>query len=191
MLLAVFHGLCDDVVMETKLYLDIYPQPDGTTWFSPHSRGMEEKLKQQLHYKKDLPGLEAATPAYLEFLKLRGRIRFEVLTASLLRRFLRRSLPVLTGLSATYLYNCSREFAIGRSLVYDDIRGESTGHFVVLAGYDRNKRTVLVADPLKPNPVAESRQYYDVSIDRLVCAIMLGVLTYDGDLLIVQPRKRS
>jgi len=44
--------------------------------------------------------------------------------------------------------------------------------------------------PLKPNPVAES-QDCEVRIDRLVCAIMLGVLTYDGDLLIVEPRKRS
>jgi hypothetical protein len=112
------------------------------------------------------------------------------LTAGLLRKFLKRSLPVLTGLSATYLYNCAREYAVGKSLVYDDIRGESTGHFVVLAGYDRKKRTVLVADPLKPNPVAES-QDYEVSIDRLICAIMLGVLTYDGDLLIIEPRKRS
>jgi hypothetical protein len=160
------------------------------TWFSTRSGGMEDKLKRQLDHKKDSPGLEAATPAYLEFLKRRGRIAFKVLTAGLLRKFLKRSLPVLTGLSATYLYNCAREYAVGKSLVYDDIRGESTGHFVVLAGYDRKKRTVLVADPLKPNPVAES-QDYEVSIDRLICAIMLGVLTYDGDLLIIEPRKRS
>ena len=163
--------------METKLYLDINSQPDGATcgptclhaiytynlqifdptWFSPRSNGMEDKLRRQLDHKKHIPGLEAATLAYLEFLKLRGRIGFEVLTAGLLRRFLKRSLPVLTGLSATYLYNCAREYAVGRSLIYDDIRGESTGHLVVLAGYDRKKRTVLVADPLKPNPLGETQ----------------------------------
>lgn len=238
--------------METKLYLDINPQPDSTTcgptclhaiyryfddgislpqviseakqlqgggtlavylgshalargykatiytynlqifdptWFSHHSETMEDRLKRQLEHKKDLPGLEAATHAYLEFLKLRGRIGFEVLTAGLLRRFLKRALPLLTGLSSTYLYNCAREYAVGRSLIHDDIRGESSGHFVVLSGYDREMRTVFVADPLKPNPVAES-QYYQVGIDRLLCAIMLGVLTYDGDLLIIEPRKR-
>lgn len=158
------------------------------TWFSAPLGTMEEKLKLQMEYKKDLPGLEAATQAYLEFLKRRGRIGFEVLTASLLRRFLKKSLPVLTGLSATYLYNCAREYAVGRSLIYDDVQGESTGHFVVLAGYDRQDRTVLVADPLKPNPFSRS-QDYQVSIDRLVCAIMLGVLSYDGDLLIIEPGK--
>lgn len=239
-------------IMETKLYLDINPQPDSTTcgptclhaiyryfddavslnqvisetnqlpgggtlavylgthalargykatlytcnlqifdptWFSPQSESMEDKLRRQLEHKKDLPGLETATQAYLEFLKLRGRLGFEVLTAGLLRRFLKKGLPVLTGLSSTYLYNCAREYAVERRLIYDDIRGESTGHFVVLAGYDRERRVVLVADPLKPNPVAET-QYYDVGIERLLCAIMLGVLTYDGDLLILEPRKR-
>jgi hypothetical protein len=239
--------------METKLYLDINPQPDATTcgptclhamyryfsdeislsrivsevrqlegggtlavylashaldrgykatiytynlqifdptWFSVPANRMEEKLRRQVEHKKNLPGLETATQAYLEFLKRRGRIRFEVLTANLLRRFLKKSLPVLTGLSATYLYNCSREYAVGRNLIYDDVKGESTGHFVVLAGYDGQHRVVLVADPLKPNPVAEG-QYYEVGIDRLLCAIMLGVLSYDGDLLIIEPRKPS
>jgi hypothetical protein len=167
--------------METKLFFD-------PTWFSAPLGTMEEKLKLQMEYKKDLPGLEAATQAYLEFLKRRGRIGFEVLTANLLLRFLKKSLPVLTGLSATYLYSCAREYAVGRSLIYDDVQGESTGHFVVLAGYDRQDRTVLVADPLKPNPFSKS-QDYRVGIDRLVCAIMLGVLSYDGDLLIIEPRK--
>jgi hypothetical protein len=241
----------DSVAMETKLYLDIYPQPDGNTcgptclhavyryfedevslhqvvsevtqlegggtlavylgshalargykatiytynlqifdptWFSSGALNMADRLLRQLDYKRHLPGLETATRAYLEYLKLGGRIGFEILTAGLLRRFLNRFLPVLSGLSATYLYNCAREYPTGKDLRHDDIRGEPTGHFVVLAGYDRKERTVLVADPLRPNPVASS-QYYEVSIDRLVCAIMLGVLTYDGDLLIVEPRK--
>jgi hypothetical protein len=158
------------------------------TWFLPGTSGISDKLKRQRDYKKGLPGLDVATDAYLEFLYRGGRIGFEVLTANLLRRFLNRSLPLLTGLSATYLYNCAREYSVGNSLFYDDIRGESTGHFVVLAGYDRKERTVLVADPLKPNPVAQS-PYYQVSIYRLICAIMLGVLTYDGDLLIIEPPK--
>ena len=45
-----------------------------------------------------------------------------------------------------------------------------------------------VADPLLPNPVA-SEQLYEINIDRVICAILLGVLTYDANLLIIQPRK--
>jgi hypothetical protein len=156
------------------------------TWFLPENRDMADKLKRQREYKRGVAGLDLATDAYLAFLSMGGRIGFEVLTTSLLRRYLNKSLPLLTALSATYLYNSAREQSVGNSLVYDDVRGESTGHFVVLAGYDRKERTVLVADPLKPNPVAQT-QYYQVSIYRLICAIMLGVLTYDGDLLIIEP----
>ena len=158
------------------------------TWFLPENQNMADKLKRQREYKRGVAGLELATDAYLAFLDLGGRIGFEVLTTSLLRRYLNKSLPLLTALSATYLYNSAREHSDGNSLVYDDLRGESTGHFVVLAGYDRKERTVLVADPLKPNPVAQI-QYYQVSIYRLICAIMLGVLTYDGDLLIIEPQR--
>lgn len=158
------------------------------TWFLPGKKDMADKLKRQRECKKGFAGLEVATDAYLEFLNLGGRIGFEVLTTSLLRRYLNKSLPLLTGLSATYLYNSAREQSVGNSLVYDDVRGESNGHFVVLAGYDRKERTVLVADPFKPNPVAQT-PYYKVSIYRLICAIMLGVLTYDGDLLIIEPQR--
>jgi hypothetical protein len=162
------------------------------TWASARSEEIAEKLKLQASFKKADPGLEVATKGYLEFLELGGELRFEVLTAGLIRRYLKRSLPVLSGLSATYLYNSAREYSEGNDLILDDIRGKSMGHFVVLAGYDKQDRTVLIADPFLPNPVS-SGQYYRVNILRLVCAIMLGTLTFDGDLLIIKPaagRKR-
>jgi hypothetical protein len=160
------------------------------TWFFPDKVDLAAKLRLQLQHKHAKPGFQVATNAYLDFLGLGGEVRFEVLTTSLIRRYLIRSIPILTGLSATYLYNCAREFTDRNTLVYDDIRGESMGHFVVLAGYDRKERTVLIADPMKPNPLT-STQYYEVSIYRLVCAIILGVLTYDGDLLIIERKAKS
>lgn len=160
------------------------------TWASARSEEIAEKLKIQASYKKADPGLEIATKGYLEFLELGGELRFEVLTAGLIRRYLKRSLPVLSGLSATYLYNSAREYSEGNDLILDDIRGKSMGHFVVLAGYDKQDRTVLIADPFLPNPVS-SGQYYRVNILRLVCAIMLGTLTFDGDLLIIKPAARK
>jgi hypothetical protein len=74
-------------------------------------------------------------------------------------------------------------------LVYDDIQGEPTGHFVVLCGYDMQNRTALVADPLLPNPISAS-PIYTVRLNRLICAIMLGILTYDANLLIITPKKK-
>jgi hypothetical protein len=71
-------------------------------------------------------------------------------------------------------------------MVYDDIRGLPTGHFVVLSGYKLNNRTVRVADPYSSNP-KYSKHYYDVKVDRLVNSILLGILTYDANLLVLEP----
>ena len=160
------------------------------TWSMASCEEIAEKLKLQLAHKKHLPGFEVTTAAYLDFLRLGGRLQFKVLTTALIRSYLKRSIPLLSGLSATYLYSTAREYADGNTLVYDDIRGVSTGHFVVLAGYDREQRRVLIADPLLPNPVATGQHYF-VDISRLMCAIMLGTLTYDGDLLIIEPGRKK
>ena len=160
------------------------------TWFVPNGPNISEKLRLQQKYKNDDPLLQVASKAYLDFLEMGGRLRFEVLTPALIRRFLNRSIPLLTGLNATYLYNCSREHGKGNRLFYDDVCGESTGHFVVLAGYDRIQRNVLVFDPFMPNPVSTNQQYH-VNIYRLICAIMLGIVTYDDNLLIIEPSRKK
>ena len=158
------------------------------TWYDIPSNEIAGKLRRQLSFKKTIPGIEVVTNAYLDYLELGGRLGFEVMTAALIRRYLKKSIPILTGLSATYLYNTAREYGSGNEFKYDDVRGESVGHFVVLTGYDSKHRNVLVADPLKANPFANGR-YYSVSVYRLVCAIMLGIITYDGNLLIIQKRE--
>jgi hypothetical protein len=159
------------------------------TWSKASSAEIAAKLQQQMACKHDAD-LHVAINAYLDFLALGGRLKFEVLTASLIRRYLKRSVPIMTGLSATYLYQSAREYDAAGRLIYDDVRGESTGHFVVLSGYNPQERSVMVADPLSQNPLTADR-YYHVNIYRLICAIMLGVLTYDGDLLIIEPKKRK
>ena len=68
----------------------------------------------------------------------------------------------------------------------DDIRGEPLGHFVVLHGYDKREQTVRVADPYELNPLGGG-QGYTVPMNRLLNAILLGVLTYDANLLIIRP----
>jgi len=160
------------------------------TWSECSRDEIVTRLKKQLSYKKDIADFEIVTSAYLEYLEIGGMIRFEVLTAKLIRSYLKRSIPLLTGLSATYLYGSARELETDGDFIYDDVRGESTGHFVVLAGYNREDRTVLIADPLVPNPFT-ANQYYAVDIFRLICSIMLGILTYDGNLLIIEPGKKK
>jgi len=156
------------------------------TWFEPGVPDIREPLRLQSQFKRS-PKLEVATQGYLEFLDLGGLLRFEDLTSALIRKYLSRSIPVLTGLSATYLHRTAREYEPTNEA--DDVRGDPEGHFVVLCGYDKETRGVLVADPLETNPVS-SNNGYEASIDRVICAILLGILTYDANLLIIEPRKR-
>lgn len=153
------------------------------TWFLPNAADLRTSLTEQIKAKSD-PKLRLATAAYREFLDLGGELKLEDLTPRLIRSYLKNGKPILTGLSATYLYRCARE--VWPEAEYDDVRGEPTGHFVVLCGYDKDNKTVRIADPLLPNPVAEG-QYYAVRLERLICAIVLGILTYDGNLVILTP----
>ena len=146
---------------------------------------LAKKLRAQAAIKHH-PRLRWTTEAYLRFLELGGVLTYQELSPELIHNILKGGRPILTGLSATYLYGCSREIEVGDRLEYDDLRGESTGHFVVLYGYHSATREVLVADPLRENPLVGD-QHYSVGIHRLLGAIMLGVLTYDGNLLVLDP----
>lgn len=153
------------------------------TWADLPAAELTDRLEAQARAKEDAK-LRAATRHYVDFITQGGRVVFEDLSPQLIRGFLDRSLPILTGLSATYLYRTAREY--GPDDDFDDIRGEPSGHFVVICGYDLESERVLIADPHGPNPISDKR-LYDVSLDRVVAAILLGIITYDANLLILEP----
>ncbi len=154
------------------------------TWFSPEI-DLAEKLRAQQAFKQDVK-TEEATQAYLQFLELGGKIKYEELSISLLKRHLTKKIPVLSGLSATYLYQCARE--IGETNQFDDIKGEPSGHFVLIKGYSSANREADISDPLAPNPLVGTQQHYKVPITRLINAILLGIITYDANILIIHPK---
>ncbi len=159
------------------------------TWFDGPAEDLADRLRAQMDVKPD-PKLHAVSRAYLEFLAAGGQLRFQDLTTSLTRRLLKRGLPVITGLSATFLYRTARELDVNGRMVFDDMRGEPSGHFVVLRGYNKDRRAALVSDPLLPNPLGTGHNY-EVSLTRLVCSIMLGALTFDANLLVLSPRGKA
>jgi|GEM_PF-86959 hypothetical protein len=158
------------------------------TWDGLPPEELRRKLLAQTRHKEGKK-LHATCLAYSKFLKEGGEVRFDDPSPTLLQSYFDRDLPVLTGLSATYLYKSKREYSgsMGES-IYDDLRGKPMGHFVVLCGMDpasrAGGRTVLVADPYQDNPYS-SDLYYHVPVGRLINAIMLGIVTYDANLLII------
>jgi hypothetical protein len=157
------------------------------TWFQPGASPLRRRLEEQIAAKND-PKVRLVSRAYLEYLERGGEVELQDLTRTLVREPLKRGWPMLVGLSSTWLYQSARE--IDRPLREDDVLGEPQGHFVVLCGYDKKRRTVAIADPLHTNPVSGS-PYYDVGIDRLVTSILLGTLTYDANLVLIRPARSA
>jgi len=156
------------------------------TWFDNSSRKIIQNLKRQMNFKYKRRKLQVASRAYIKFLEAGGELRNTELDAALIKKYLKQSTPILTGLSATYLYGTPRE--IPQFDIYDSIKGEPSGHFVVITAYDEEKDLVYIADPMEPNPLGKG-QVYSVSFSRLINSIMLGIVTYDANLLVIEPKK--
>lgn len=156
------------------------------SWFPAETAVLRERLLRRAEARDDTKTAFACR-AYVDYLDAGGRIEFLDLEPALLRRFLRKGLPILTGLSASFLYREPRERL--EDGVEDDVGGDPVGHFVVLTGYRSESREVLVSDPLPPK-AAPSVHTYPVRMERVIGAVYLGVLTHDANLIVIEPPAR-
>lgn len=183
--LAVFLGL--DALskgFQAKIYtynLRIF----DPSWKDLSKEELLGKLEAQLTFKKGKK-FAMATEAYKLFLQQGGEISFDNLDEDLIKHYLQKNIPILTGLSATWLYQSKREYTNSKNQsVFDDLKGEPMGHFVVLTRAEDEH--VWVADPYKENPISQNN-YYRIDIKRLINAVHLGILTYDANILVVAPK---
>lgn len=159
------------------------------SWSELSMSELKKKL-EALHKSKHAPKLRKAVEAYIRFLDLGGTIATADLRATMFERYFKKDTPVLCGLSATYLYRCMREFTDDTNhSVFDDVKGDPCGHFVVVYGLDEKKQ-FMVADPDCTNPLCKG-PYYKVDKFRLIHSILLGVMTYDGNVLVIEHKKRK
>lgn len=208
---AVYRHWGDDVALD-DLCREVEPLPDGgtlavllalhalrrgysariytsnlllfdPTWFEPGGPSVRQKLLEQLKHKPDAK-LAVASRAYVQYLDRGGELFMEDVTLELLARQIAPRTPVIAGLSATWLYRCARERPVDG--VSDDVAGDPLGHFVVLHGVDAARRRVHVADPYRNVPYPGSHNYA-VDADRLIGAVLLGIVTYDAKLLVIEP----
>jgi hypothetical protein len=173
---ALRRGYCASIYTYNLMVFD-------PTWFGDDVR-IAERLLAQRAAKNDYR-LQHATAGYLEFIDLGGRLRLADLSRRLIRRILRRGIPIIAGVSSTFLYRAPRERPTDDKP--DDIHGFPVGHFVVVAGFDSERSRVLVVDPYEPNPYGSPHEYW-ISAERVVAATLLGIVTHDANLLIVHPR---
>jgi hypothetical protein len=153
------------------------------TWFNGKT-DIEDKLRMRARFTTS--GKQRfAIKQYRQFLSNGGQIRLEDMNRRMLTNCLNKGIPILTGLTSTYLYRNSR--IDPKTNKDDDIRGRVEGHFVVLDGYEKEKRLVSIADPYQKNPISGTTSYR-ITIDRVINAILLGVLTYDANFIVIEPQ---
>src|SRR5690606_17903129 len=79
------------------------------SWAKYSRNKMIKSLKEQMEFKRKRRKLYVASQAYIQFLEAGGEIKFAELDERMIKGYLKRSVPILTGLSATYLYGTARE----------------------------------------------------------------------------------
>jgi len=162
--------------------------PFGLRVFDPTWRRLPRgSLIEKLRERADTVAggrLRRAVKAYVDYLTMGGKVQFRDPSARLLVNILRRRDPILTGLSATFLYRTARE----RADRYDDVAGHSAGHFVVVCGYRPRSDRFIVTDPFRNVPLSRTGRYA-VSADRLLAAVLLGDQTFDAVLLTLGKRR--
>ncbi|MBL7663887.1 MAG: C39 family peptidase [Bacteriovoracaceae bacterium] len=159
------------------------------TWFGLSNINLVAKLKMRLARKKHLTHKDKiALMSYIEYLELGGSLKFIDLSPKVILNLLNKNIPILAGLSATWLYQTQREQE--ETTEYNDIIGDPAGHFVVLYGHDKASKLINIADPYVPNPIG-GQHYYRVTAERLITSILLGVMTYDGNLLLIGKKKKT
>ena len=157
------------------------------TWVDLSMDELHQKLELEFAAKKKNK-LRIAIKAYLRFIEAGGIVSLKDLKPGLLDRYFKKDIPVIAGVSTTFLYQSKREYTNAENMsVFDDIHGEPMGHFIVIYG-EKEEKKFLVADPDHTNPIAHNN-YYAVERNRLVHSILLGILTYDSLILAIQPKK--
>lgn len=152
------------------------------TWRTLPFDALVDKLRARAEFVRS-KRLSDVILSWVDFMLKGGQVRFRDFGRDLFVELLGEGRPILTGLSATYLYQTPRE----RNEEYDDVRGEPVGHFVVVSGYDPERDELILCDPSTHIPFDHEAGRYPVKTDRLIRSILLGLYTYDAVLMVLEP----
>ncbi len=152
------------------------------TWRALDPTALEAKLRARAEGPQ-AERVRQACSAYADFVHEGGEIDFADLSPELLVRALDRGHPLVCGTNATYLYVDPRERPDDNKA--DDVHGDPVGHFLVVSGHD-GPDTLYVTDPA-PEVPHDAGDAYAVTAQRLINAILLGIVSFDAVLLEVWP----
>jgi hypothetical protein len=110
------------------------------TWAKLSTKKILTKLRHEKAYKSDKV-IKLDIGAYTLFLKNGGKLSLDIINIKTIESFIKQKIPVLALISQTSLYS-SKRFFKGK---FDDIKGKSLPHYVIVSGFD--KKSFTITDP--------------------------------------------
>jgi hypothetical protein len=118
------------------------------TWFKLDSTKLKLNLKKRAKFVDDLN--QFMIDKYIKFLNLGGEINFETISPALFEKYLSMEIPIIMELASTFLYKLAKSSHPGG---FDDaIRGQIEGHGVVIAGFDKKDKFLIIDPNSKKSP---------------------------------------
>lgn len=131
------------------------------SWERLSSKKIVQKLKRRLKSKKKQV---VNYKGFIEYFSKGGKVDFRPITKELVKKYLDKKIPVLISVNSTYFYKRKRKYKDK----FDDIKGSEVGHFLVIAGYDKNRFYVV-----DPNFTAPKNGKYWVKQDYLIVSTLI------------------
>ena len=118
------------------------------TWFKIDSSKLKLNLKKRAKFVDDLN--QFMIDKYIKFLDLGGEINFETISPALLKNYLSIKVPIIMELASTFLYKLAKSSQPGG--FNDAIKGQIEGHGVVIAGFDKKDKFLIIDPNSKKGP---------------------------------------
>lgn len=146
------------------------------TWFYLTNKELIDNLKKRKKFVDQYN--RSLIDAHIEYLKVAGTIKFDAISANLLKQYLSQNIPIIMDLASTYLYKKAKSTRPG---AFDNaFSGDIEGHGVVIAGFNGDKFKIV--DPnSKQNPYSKSGIYW-IESDKLMASF--GILDGKSILMI-------
>ncbi len=135
-------------------------------WMGKPSSSIIDQLTKWCGYNKKSTWLKGAT-LLLEYMKDGGKVTVLNLTTKVLDDYLDQGYVILACLEESWLWGKRK---IADKNIFDDVKGNPRGHFVVL--YDKNDHDYRVSDPY-PTGLPGREGTYTVSKDTVLTSILL------------------
>lgn len=147
---------------------------------------VSSELKEKLEYHKskaDSVHLTQTFDAYIQILEKGGTIDLSEINRAVIRKAVELKAPIIAAVSATHLFHSKREYLDSKDRpVLDDAKGKTAGHLVAVTAWVGKE--ITLHDPYLANPIT-GKAKYKVYISRLMRSILLGVLSYDAQMVVI------